>query len=166
MMDFLSFIEHTSFSQWVVGSSSVLAYPSILLLHTIGMGVVVGISAGIDLRVLGLAPAVPLAPLERFFPLLWIGFWVNAVTGVVLLAADATTKFTNPDFYVKMAFIALSIVFLQIQRKRLFRDPLVEKRPLPSDAKLLAVASIVCWLGAITAGRLLGYLGPVSGLAK
>jgi len=75
MMDFLSFIEHTSFSQWVVGSSSVLAYPSILLLHTIGMGVVVGISAGIDLRVLGLAPAVPLAPLERFFPLLWIGFW-------------------------------------------------------------------------------------------
>jgi hypothetical protein len=166
MMEFLSFIEHTRFSQWVVGSSSVFAYPSILLLHTIGMGVVVGISAGIDHRILGLAPGLPLAPLERFFPLLWVGFWVNAVTGVVLLAADATTKFTNLDFYVKMGFIALSIVFLQVQRKGLFRDPFVDKKPFSSNAKLLALASIVCWLGAITAGRLLGYVGPVSGLTK
>jgi hypothetical protein len=130
------------------------------------MGVVVGISAGIDLRILGLAPAIPLAPLERFFPLLWVGFWINAVTGVILLAADATTKFTNIDFYVKMVFIALSIVFLQIQRKRLFRDPFLDKKPFSFDVKLMAIASIVCWLGAITAGRLLGYLGPVSGLAK
>src|SRR2546423_12650077 len=106
MMDFLRTIEQSNFSQWVVGSSSVFAFPSILLLHTIGMGVVVGISAGIDLRILGLAPALPLAPLERFFPLLWVGFWVNAVTGTVLLAADATTKMANPDFYVKMGFIA------------------------------------------------------------
>jgi hypothetical protein len=89
---------------------------------------------------------VPLAPLERFFPLLWIGFWVNAATGVVLLAADATTKFTNPDFYVKMAFIALSIVFLQIQRKRLFRDPLVDKRPLlPTPSFLLSLQSFAGW---------------------
>ena len=165
-MEFLSLIEHTRFSQWVVGSSSVFAYPSILLLHTIGMGVVVGISAGIDLRILGLAPGLPVAPLERFFPLLWVGFWVNAVTGVVLLAADATTKFTNLDFYVKMGFIALSIVFLQVQRKGLFRDPLVDKKPFSSNEKMLALASIVCWLGAITAGRLLGYVGPVSGLTK
>src|SRR6185295_15749024 len=97
MMDILRTIEQSSFSQWVVGSSSVLAYPSILLLHTIGMGVVVGISAGIDLRILGLAPAMPLAPMERYFPLLWVGFWVNAITGTILLAADATTKFTNLD---------------------------------------------------------------------
>src|SRR5213083_2872395 len=109
MMDFLRAIEQSSFSQWVVGSSSVLAFPSVLLLHTIGMGLVVGINAGIDLRILGLAPALPLAPMERFLPVLWVGFWVNAATGIVLLAADATTKMMNPDFYVKMVFIALAI---------------------------------------------------------
>src|SRR5215813_2704869 len=111
-MEFLRFIEHTSFSQWVTGSSSVLAFPTILLLHTIGMGIVCGISAGIDLRILGLAPALPLAPMEKYFPVLWVGFWINAVTGAVLLAADATTKFTNLDFYVKMIFIALALVNL------------------------------------------------------
>ena len=165
-MEFLRFIEHTSFSQWVTGSSSVLAFPTILLLHTIGMGVVVGINAGIDLRILGLAPALPLAPMERFFPLLWVGFWVNAFTGVILLAADATTKMMNPDFYVKMGFIALAIINLRIIRNRVFRDPFIDKKPLTSDVKVLAVTSMIFWLGAITAGRLMAYVGPVSGLTK
>ena len=130
------------------------------------MGVVVGINAGIDLRILGLAPALPLAPMEKFFPLLWIGFWVNAVTGAILLAADATTKMTNPDFYVKMVFIGLAVVNLQMLRKRVFRDPLIDKAPLSSNAKILAVLSMIFWLGAITSGRLLAYVGPVSGLSK
>jgi hypothetical protein len=30
-------------------------------------------------------------------------------------------------------------------------------------AKGLAWASLICWFGAITAGRLLAYVGPVSG---
>jgi len=130
------------------------------------MGVVVGINAGIDLRILGLAPALPLAPMERFFPLLWVGFWVNAFTGVILLAADATTKMMNPDFYVKMGFIALAIINLRIIRNRVFRDPFIDKKPITSDIKVLAVTSMIFWLGAITAGRLMAYVGPVSGLTK
>jgi hypothetical protein len=130
------------------------------------MGVVVGINAGIDLRILGLAPALPLAPMEKFFPLLWIGFWVNAFTGVILLAADATTKMMNPDFYVKMGFIALAIINLRMIRNRVFRDPFIDKKPMTPDAKVLAVTSMIFWLGAITAGRLMAYVGPVSGLTK
>src|SRR5436189_4910926 len=122
-MEFLFRLVQMGFSKWVRESSSVFAFPSILLLHTIGMGVVVGINAGIDLRILGLAPALPLAPMEKFFPLLWVGFWVNAVTGVILLVADATTKMTNPDFYVKMGFIALAVINLQMIRSRIFKDP-------------------------------------------
>jgi hypothetical protein len=166
MMDFLRFLEHSSFSQWIVGSSSVLAFPTVLLFHTIGMGIVVGINAGIDLRILGLAPAIPVAPLERFFPFLWAGFWVNAATGLVLLIADATTKMTNPDFYIKMIFIALAVVNLRMLRNRVFRDPLIDKRPFSANVKFLAVTSLILWLGAITSGRLLAYIGPVSGLTK
>jgi len=166
MMDFLRFLEHSSFSQWVVGSSSVLAFPTVLLFHTIGMGVVVGISAGFNLRILGLAPALPLAPFERFFPILWVGFWVNAVTGVILLVADATTKMTNPDFYIKMGLIPLAVITLQVMRKRIFRDPFIDKRPVAPNLKVLAIASLILWLGAITSGRLLAYIGPVSGLTK
>src|SRR5215510_10711503 len=166
MMDFLLRIEQSGFCTWVRESPSVWAFPTVLLVHTIGMGLVVGINAGVDLRILGLAPALPLKPMERFFPLLWVGFWVNAFTGVILLAADATTKMTNPDFYVKMGFIALAIINLRIIRNRVFRDPFIDKKPITSDIKVLAVTSMIFWLGAITAGRLMAYVGPVSGLTK
>ena len=166
MMDFLRAIEESGFSRWVVGSSSVFAFPSILLLHTIGMGIVVGINAGIDLKILGFAPAMPLAPLERFLPLFWVGFWINAATGIILLAADATTKMVNPDFYVKMVFIAAAVINLRVLKNRVFRDPLIDKVPPSMNVKVLAVTSLIFWLGAITAGRLLAYVGPVSGLTK
>src|SRR6185295_2186215 len=151
MMDILRTIEQSSFSQWVVGSSSVFAFPGILLLHTIGMGVIVGVSAGIDLRILGLAPAIRIAPLEKYLPVLWFGFWINAVTGTLLLTADATTRLTNPDFWVKMLFIALAVINLRLLKTRVFRDPHIDKGPLTTNVKVLAVTSMFCWLVAITA---------------
>jgi hypothetical protein len=164
MMDFLLRIEQSGFCTWVRESPSVWAFPTVLLLHTIGMGLVVGVNAGIDLKILGIAPALPLKPMERFFPILWVGFWVNAVTGTILLAADATTKLRSADFYVKMAFIALALVTLRMIRNRVFNDPYIDKKPFSPNAKLLAITSLIFWLGAITAGRLMAYVGPVSGL--
>ena len=163
-MDFLLPLENSGFFSWVRESTSLFAFPGILLLHTIGMGLVVGINAGIDLRILGIAPALPLAPMEKFFPILWIGFWINAATGTILLLADASTKLRNPVFSIKMVFIALALVNLRMLRTRVFRDPLIDKRPLSTNDKILAATSLFFWIGAITAGRLMAYVGPVSGL--
>ena len=164
MTNLLLWLEQTGFSTWVRESTSLLAFPGILLLHTIGMALVVGVNAGIDLRILGFASGLPLAPLERFFPILWIGFWINAATGTVLLIADASTKMANPDFYVKMVFIALAVINLQMLKTRVFRDPHIDQGPLSTNVKVLAITSSIFWLGAITAGRLMAYVGPVSGL--
>ncbi len=163
-MDFLARLEHSGFSVWVRESGSLLAFPGILLLHTYGMAVLVGIIAAVDLRILGFAPALPLKPIARLFPLLWAAFWVNAVTGTILLVADATTKLTNPDFFIKLGFIALAVVNQRMIERRVFGDPQLDERAFPPGAKRLAVVSMVCWLGAITAGRLLAYVGPVAGL--
>ena len=163
-MDFLVFIEQSRFSIWVRQSGSLLAFPGILLLHTYGMAVLVGIVAAIDLRILGFAPAFPLSAIQEFLPMLWAAFWVNAVTGTILLAADATTKLTNVDFYIKMVFIALAVIVQRRIQARVFRDAQTPNGPFSTSARVLAVASLVCWLGAITAGRLLAYVGPVAGL--
>jgi hypothetical protein len=129
-----------------------------------GLTVVVGVNAGIDLRLLGVAREVPLAPMTRLFPIMWIAFAVNVMSGSILLAADATTKMTSPVFYIKMVFITLAILDLWILRTRVFEDPQLDQKPVSRNVKLLAAASIICWLGAITGGRLMAYLGPVSGL--
>jgi hypothetical protein len=160
MMDILNSIQHSGFCQWVRESDSIFSYSGILLLHTIGMGFVVGVNACIDLRVLGFAPSVRLTGLEKFFPTLWFGFWLNAITGTILLAIDVVDKLENVDFYVKMVFIALAVINLRMLRTDVFRDPMIDKIPPSSKAKILAVTSLIFWLGAITSGRLLAYVGP------
>ena len=97
-MDFLLRIEESGFCQWVREADSLFAFPGILLLHTIGMGLVVGINGIFDFRILGFAPAVRLQSLGKFLPVMWIGFWINAVTGTILLAINATKLTPNPDF--------------------------------------------------------------------
>ncbi|MEQ1946502.1 MAG: hypothetical protein ABL995_04900 [Bryobacteraceae bacterium] len=163
-MDFLSTLENLPFSIWVRESGSIWAFPTILFMHTLGMSIVAGGSAMIDLILLGIWPKVEIKPLERMYPIMWSAFALNAITGTVLLVADATTKMTNWDFYVKMVFITIGTVVLAKMRTVVFADPNLDKAPITPKAKQLAWISLICWFGGITAGRLLAYLGPVSGL--
>ena len=162
---FLAWVESTALSQWIIGSPSMFAFPGILTLHAIGMGFAVGISAAIDLRILGAAPNVPLRELRRFLPILWGGFWLNAVSGVLLLIGYPTKALTNPVFYLKLTLIAAAMVLLVRISRRIFATgsggssdpPSPADRPVSSQLRNLAIASLVCWAGAITAGRLLAY---------
>jgi hypothetical protein len=164
-MQFLATLEHSSFGTWVREAPTIWAYPTVLFLHTVGLAFLVGINVAIDLRILGVASSMPLAPMKKLFPWMWAGFWINAASGVALLVADATTKLANPVFAVKMAFILLGVVNMAWFKKRLFRDPEeLERHPASPRARRVAIVSLALWIGATTAGRLMGYLGPVSGL--
>ncbi len=156
-MSFLDSIEQLSFSTWVRESTSVLAYPTILWLHVMGMGVVAGVGGMISLRLLGISPKISVRPLERLYPLMWWGFGVNAVTGTALLMASAATRLLDPTFYIKMVFIFSGVAVLQRTRNKVFRS-LGPDGALPESAKPLAWAGLICWLGALTAGRLLAYI--------
>ena len=164
MTETLQQIEQMAFFAWVSGGGSIWGYPTILFLHTLGLATVAGVSAAIALRILGFAPNVALAPLVRFYPLIWGAFVVTALSGAILLLADATTKLANPVFYVKMGFVALGLVVLQILKTRVLADPDVDRKPIASNARALSIASLVLWIAATTAGRLMAYVGPVSGL--
>ena len=62
------------------------------------------------------------------------------------------------------AFFFIGVAVLSRTRKRVFGDPQLDIAPVSGSAKGLAAVALVCWLGAIIAGRLLAYVGPVSGL--
>ena len=64
-MNFLNALEQMPFSVWVRESSSIWAFPTFLVLHTIGMSIVAGLSAMIDLVLLGFWPKMPVKPLVR-----------------------------------------------------------------------------------------------------
>src|SRR2546422_8908607 len=89
-----------------------------------------------------------------------IGFWITAVTRILLLIAAATNVLANPFFCVKLVFVALGVVSMVAIRRQVFRYPASDKGPISPNGKALAVISLVVWATAITAGRLMAYLGP------
>ena len=167
MMQFLASLENSGFGSWVRESSSLWAYPTILFMHTVGLGFLVGLNVAIDLRILGVAEKLPLAPFEKFCRVMWAAFWINTLSGTALLVADATTKLTNRVFYIKMGCILFAVITMVAIRRRVFAGAAADgggaQRPGAGTVRALAAASLVLWAGAITAGRLMAYFGPVSG---
>lgn len=155
---FLEYLENLSFSMWVKDAPTIWAFPTILVLHTIGMGIVAGGATMLSLVLLGFWPAAPKKQFGRVFPYLWAAFWLNAATGTMMLIADATTKLTMLDFYIKMGFVFVGIFLLIRMRRDVFLDPKLDLAPVSSRAKVLAWGSLACWFGAITAGRLMAYV--------
>jgi hypothetical protein len=155
---FLRAVELSGFSKWVRNSDSIWAYPTVLFFHTVGLAFVVGMSIAISLRVLGFGSSMPTKPMDQFFPIIWAGFWLNAASGTILVAIDATYKFSSPVFWIKMSCIALAVITVQATRNRVFRDKDIDTAGVPKSARLLAASSIFLWLAAIVTGRLLAYL--------
>jgi hypothetical protein len=155
-MTILEALEASAFSVWLRESSSIWAYPTVLTLHTAGLAVLVGASSALDLRLLGFAKAIPLDSLASSFRVMWIGFWLNAVTGVMLFAAEATTKGSTTIFQWKLLIIALAVVNIILLK----RDVYGVQRAQPaigSLTRLLAVTSLLLWAAAIATGRWMAY---------
>jgi hypothetical protein len=131
-----------------------MVFPIVICFHAIGMGFMAGIACMINLRILGVAPAVPLARLAAFLPVAWAGLFINVVSGLLLLIGYPTKALTNPVFYVKLTCIGGALWCLSwIQRNLLFATA-----PVPNaQARYLAAAATVLWITAIITGRLLAY---------
>jgi hypothetical protein len=156
-------MEASGLGTWVRESPSIWAYPTILTLHSIGLGIVVGASVVIDLQLLGRARGLKRTDLAALFPVLWWAFAVNALTGVMLFIADATRKSAQPIFYIKLACIAVAVIVMWRAQKlagATGANPGSISGPdlVTAQHKLLAVLSLTLWVGAIVAGRLMAYL--------
>ncbi len=156
----ISWLEASALATWARTSPSLWAYPTLLTLHTVGLGIVVGACAVVDLRMLGFAPRMRLSALAPLFPIVWWAFAVNAITGFVLFIADATTKSGQWIFGVKLACIALAIVATLRIRRIVARpgEPGAPDATIAGSAKALAVVSLLLWTGAIVSGRLMAYV--------
>src|SRR5258705_4708400 len=100
-MAFFTWLQDAPFAPWVASDPSLLAYPTILTLHTVGMAIVVGTCVVMDLRLLGIGGDVPLTALVRAPRLVWTRFVINAATGLALFTNDAEHTATPKGVLVK-----------------------------------------------------------------
>ena len=154
---FFILFEEGAIGTWVRESPSMLAFPTIIALHAVGMGLVAGTNAAMDFRIFGFARRVPIYTLENLVPVMRFGFWLNAVSGVLLLLAYPTKALTNWVFYLKLTLIGLAMVDTLLIRKHIIQKSSVDDTSVSARGKILAGLSLACWAGAIVSGRLLAY---------
>ncbi|WP_135468222.1 DUF6644 family protein [Crenalkalicoccus roseus] len=137
----------------VLARSEGWTYAAANTLHVLGLAALFGAILAFDLRVLGAARAVPLpAAAGLLLPLARLGFALALLSGLVLLAADATHVAVNPAFRAKLAFLALALL-------NVLAFHAMERRGAPEPARRLsAAASLLLWVAVIASGRLIAYL--------
>jgi hypothetical protein len=152
----LKALQDSTFANWVQQS----AYPVVITFHSIGLATLVGLLMVIDLRVLGFARSLPLPALRKLMKVVWIGFWVNAISGSMLFCIDAKKDFYSGLFRTKLSAIALGLILGTLIKNRVLANPepyAPGTSGTSSGAKVLATLSLLCWIGAIVSGRLLAY---------
>lgn len=156
-MAFLEWLQYTRPASFV--AETLWAYPLFETLHTLGMALLVGSLALIDLRILGYKPELPIAGTLDLLPLAWIGFSVNLLSGLALFISDAVYFWSSVTFKVKLALILLAGINAFILSQSVFREARAGQAVTVGPViRLVAGASLVFWVGAIIAGRLIAYL--------
>jgi len=150
-------IEGTLIAQWV--SLSLYAYPLLLSIHIVGLAVVVGIFMMRDLRLMGYFRGLDPVAFLSLGRIAWIGFFFNAVSGVMLFTSQAVTFSGNTAFLIKIAFILVGMALAVIIHSRLRNDEMAtDKGEISRSTRTVAVCSLLTWTGAIIAGRLVAYI--------
>jgi hypothetical protein len=157
MASYFEWLQDLPFPMWIAGSESLLSFPLILFLHSVGMGLSAGSAFVICLRLLGVGRPLPVSSLRVFFTIFWGGFFLNLVTGSLLFAAHATTTGYIPMYYAKLSLIAVGMV-LSVPIRR-FVNGTASDGAIPGNVKGLAAVSLLVWVAVITTGRLIAYVG-------
>jgi hypothetical protein len=154
--EFLKALQNSAFATWIQET----AYPYVITAHSVGLATLVGLLILIDLRVLGFVRGLPLPALRKLMPVVWTGFWVNAVSGVMLFSIDAHKDFYSNLFRLKLSAIAVGLILGSFIKSGALLES-AEQDPHGKVGSLrirtFAVLSLVSWAGAIISGRLLAY---------
>jgi hypothetical protein len=153
-----------SLSHWIETSSLSIflqnlknEVPITQSIHLLGICLIVGSSAMIDLRLLGLLnqdqPVT--ATMRRFIPALWTGVAVAAASGFVMVLTEPSRSLPAVQFQFKMVVLVFVVGFtIWLQRRAVANG---DDGPVELSVQAVAAASLGMWAVMIAAGRWIAY---------
>lgn len=160
MQPVVTWIQGTAISRALVESP--WAFPAGETLHFIGLAMLFGFVAVLDLRMLGVAKQLPLAALHRLLPWGAAGFALTLLTGLLFIFSTPNQYLEDWVFWSKMGLIVLAGVnVLVFYAGGIYRqvERLGAGESAPAPAKLIAATSLSLWVGVMFFGRMLPFLG-------
>jgi hypothetical protein len=160
LTDALAWLQSSALGEFMRGSGP-WTYPVVNVIHILGVATLFGAVLVLDLRLLGAWRRASLPPITTVAgPLAMAGFAVAASSGVCLLASNALEYENNPFLLIKFSAIGLGFANAVALRRTTAWRAHANRELSGSEARKLALmggVSLVSWLTAITAGRLIGY---------
>jgi hypothetical protein len=139
-------------------------YPAVETLHILGIALLFGSIAMLDLRLLGVSRSVPARSLARHvLPWSAASFLLIVPSGLAMFVAHASEFISSPVFAIKMCLIMAAGLNAALFHAITFRTADVwdseEMRKLgpPPSARLAGAVSLALWASVIACGRLLAY---------
>lgn len=156
-MEFLRWLEKEPLGAWV--RESEWGYPIVLCAHAVGMGIVVGALLMINARVLGFGRNVAIMQMRGLTQVAWLGFLINAVSGLLLYFGNARRLTETPAYQIKIALLIVGgwMVWLLWRTLAVEPEAMAENADASRKLKLIAGASTLVWVAVIFAGRTIGY---------
>jgi uncharacterized membrane protein SirB2 len=147
MLHFCQWLEHNSFILWL--DSNVVLSLVLEIMHYSGFFLLVGSTAIVDLRVMGLAGRneQPSGLAEQFRPWMWTGFCMALFSGFFMFSADAVDFYLADWFRYKIIVVLLALIFGALMFRKVRRSG--EAQNFPAAVKLAAFVSLIFWIGSI-----------------
>jgi uncharacterized membrane protein len=134
-------------------------WPTCETLHFVGLSLLFGVAALVDLRMLGMLKKVPYHALHRMMPWGILGYGMNTLTGMLFFIGAPQQYTQNTVFKWKMALIllaGLNVVYFTIFDEPWRLGPGESASPV---AKFVAATALVLVVGVLYCGRMLPFLG-------
>ena len=139
-------------------------YPSVEIVHIVGIALLFGSIAVLDVRLLGLSRNIPVRTLSRHvLPWTIASFVLIVPSGLLMFTAHATEFIESEVFVIKMLLILAGVMNAALFHTITFRTADVwdteemRKLPPPPSARLAGALSLLIWISVIACGRLLAY---------
>jgi hypothetical protein len=139
-------------------------YPSVEIVHIVGIALLFGSIAVLDLRLLGFSRSLSVKRLgTHVLPWTAASFLLIIPSGLAMFTAHATEFVQSDVFVLKMLLIMAAGLNAALFHSITFRTADVwdseemRRLPPPPSARLAGAASLLLWIAVIACGRLLAY---------
>ncbi len=135
-------------------------WPTCETLHFIGLSLLFGVTALVDLRILGLMKGLAFPAVHRLMPWGILGFGINVITGMLFFVGEPGAVHRQPRLHLEDRFdpaggnqrVTYFTVFEEAWAVRAGDDA-------PFTAKAVAASALLLVLGVLYCGRMLPFLG-------
>ncbi len=135
------------------------AYLLVNAAHILSIGMLFGAILALDLRLLGLARAVPLPLIAPYLSrLAGTGLALAIVTGLCLFSVRPVEYAANPAFLWKLGLIGLGLLNVLTVHYSSGWTAVLGSGSISPSLRISAAVSLATWTSAVIAGRWIGFL--------